>query len=142
MSGARQQALDVDIAATKSRRRFGLATSERRANFADASNHAHAAPPAAGYSFQKHGGTSRQRPEKAKGSLLRDRLGASRHHRNTLGLRQRASPRLVAEEPQLLRRRPNKRDTGVLQREGERSVLAEKPVTGVNRVAVVVARDG
>ena len=125
--------LDVDVADAE--RRFGLALRglQRLGQFGERADDAHAAAAAARHRLDDH------REAEILGDLERllfavHRAVAARQDRNAGLLHRPARPRLVAEQADDVRRRPDELDVAGFADLGKVGALREEPVAGMNRV--------
>ena len=125
--------LDVDVADTERRFCFALRRLERFAELVGGADHAHAAAAAAGHRFDDH------RVAEILRDLLRlllalDGTLAAGKNRNARLLHRAARARLVAEQPNHIRRRPDEADMARLAHFSEVGALGQEAVARMDGV--------
>ena len=135
MAGVADQALDIDAVAAEGGHRLGLAARIGFLQLAGVIDDAHAAAAAAGDRLDHDGAAGALRREEGPGLLQAGRPAGAFDDRHAASFCQRLGLRLVAEQLERLRRRPDEDDAFLDAAPGQRGVLAEEAIAGMQRVA-------
>ncbi len=135
VAGVADQALDIDAVAAEGGHRLGLAARIGLLQLCGVVDDAHAAAAAAGDRLDHDGAAGAQRVEEGPCLLQAGRPAGALDDRHAALLGQRLGLRLVAEQVERLRRRPDEDDALLGAAPGERGILAEKAIAGMHRVA-------
>ena len=135
VAGVADQALDIDAVAAEGGHRLGLAARIGLFQPGGVVDDAHAAPAAAGNGLDHDGAARAQRLEEGSRLVEAGRPAGALDDWHVALFRQRFRLRLVAEQVERFRRRPDKDDALLDAAPGERGILAEEAVAGMDRVA-------
>ena len=136
MARLADQALDIDALVPKGRLRLGLAARIGFVQLQSVLDEPHAAPAAAGHCLDHDRAAGAERGEEGLGLVQRGRAAGPFDHGHAAAFCQLLGRDLVAEQIQRLGRRPDENDPLLGATPRQLRILAEKAITGMQRVAV------
>ena len=140
VAGSADELLHENVGDAERRPCFGLRASERLLKFSWCGHHPDPPATAAADCLHEHGGTGGEPGKKVPGLCNPHSFGDSGNDRHFEFLSQSASTGLVPEEFERRGAGADENEALALAAARERRVLAEEPVSGVNRVATRPAR--
>ena len=139
--GPGDEALHVERAVAEGRGRLPRAGRHRRIQVLGPRDRSHPPPTTPGDGLHHHGRTLAERGQEGVRLARRGRALGAREHGEAAAGGQRAGRHLVPQDGQRLRLRPDEDEAGVTAALGERRLLGEEAVAGMDGVAPLLGGD-